>query len=132
MIPGKLALRVAGVYDESDLDEIENDLTGEVSSDETSAGRVSLSWFPTETFSVDFAAQYLSREFDDVVALEGVHSDDLRLDPDGDLRALDAYDRRGAVVGLEDYEDNTDSDFLNSSLVLNWELEAHTITAVTG
>lgn len=31
VIPGKLAVRVAGVYDESDLDEIENIVTGEVS-----------------------------------------------------------------------------------------------------
>ena len=59
LIPGKLALRVAGVYDESELDEIENDLTGEVTDDETKAGRVSLSWLPTENFSVDLAVQYL-------------------------------------------------------------------------
>jgi iron complex outermembrane receptor protein len=132
LIPGQLAVRVAGVYDESDLDEVENDVTGEVSDDETTAGRVSVSWLPTDTFSVDLAVQYLEREFNDVVALDGTPSGDPRLDPDGVLRKLDAFDRRGAVVGLGGIEDNTDADFLNSSLVLEWVLGAHTITSVTG
>ena len=132
LIPGKLGLRIAGVYDESELDQIENDLTGEVTSDETSGGRVSLSWLPADTLSIDLAVQYLDRDFDDVIALEGVPSGDPRLDPQGDLRPLDAYDRRGAVVGFGDQEINTNADFLNSSLVLNWELESHTLTSVTG
>jgi iron complex outermembrane receptor protein len=132
LIPGELAVRFAGVYDESDVDEIENDVTGEVTGDETTAGRFSLSWMPVDSFNVDLAMQYLDRDFDDVVALEGVPSDDPRLDPDGVLRQLDAFDRRGAVVGMEGVEDNTDADFLNSSLVLEWELESHTITSVTG
>lgn len=132
LIPGKLGLRVAGIYDESELDQIENDLTGEITSDETSGGRVSLSWLPTDTLSIDLAIQYLDRDFDDVIALEGVPSGDPRLDPEGDLRPLDAYDRRGAVVGFGDLENSTNADFLNSSLVLNWELESHTLTSVTG
>jgi iron complex outermembrane receptor protein len=74
----------------------------------------------------------MEREFDDVYVLEGVPTGDPRLDPDGELRALDAYDRRGAVVGMGGVENHTDADFLNSSLVLNWELESHTITSVTG
>jgi len=136
LIPGELAVRVAGVFDESDLGEIENDLTGEVSHDETRAGRFSLSWVPTDTFSADLTVQYLEREIDDVTALAGTPNDDpaaaSKLDPDGVLRELDAFDRRGAVVGLEGVEDNTNADFLNSSLVLNWELESHTLTWVTG
>jgi iron complex outermembrane recepter protein len=132
IIPGQLAVRVAGVYNESDGDEIENDVTGAISGDETTAGRFSLSWLPTDSFSVDFAVQYLDREFDDVVALDGVPSGDPRLDPEGLLSPLDAYDRRGAVVGMEGIEDNTSADFLNSSLVLEWELGSHTITSVTG
>lgn len=132
LIPGQLAVRVAGVYDESDLDEIKNDITGQVSNDETTAGRFSLSWLPTDSLTVDFAIQYLDREFDDVFALEGVPTGDPRLDPEGELRALDAHDRRGVLVGHNGAEDHTEADFLNSSLVLNWELESHTITSVTG
>jgi iron complex outermembrane receptor protein len=133
LIPGKLALRIAGVYDESDLDEIENDVTGQVTGDETSAGRFSLSWLPTENLSADLAVQYLEREFDDVLTLEGAPTGDpAKQDPDGVLRELDAFDRRGAVTGIAGVEDNTDADFLNSSLVLNWELGSHKITSVTG
>jgi iron complex outermembrane receptor protein len=133
LIPGTLALRVAGVYDESDLDEVENDLTGETTHDETSAGRFSLSWLPSESLSIDLAVQYLEREFDDVVVLDGVPSGDTNQDPDSVRRELDTFDRRGAVVGLDNgMEDNTDADFWNSSLVLEWELDSHTITSVTG
>lgn len=133
LIPGELAVRVAGVYDESDRDEIENDVTGEVTHDETSAGRFSLSWLPTDTLSVDLVVQYLERDFDDIAALEGAPAGDpAKQDPDGVLRERDAFDRRGAVVGLGNVEDNTDADFWNSSLVLDWKLESHTITSVTG
>jgi iron complex outermembrane receptor protein len=121
------------VYDESDLDEIKNDVSGETTNDETKAGRFSVSWLPTDSLSANLAVQYLDRDNDDVVALAGAPAGDpAKQDPDGVLRELDAYDRRGAVVGLGDVEDNTDSDFLNTSLVLNWELESHTITSVTG
>lgn len=132
VIPGKLAVRVAGVYDESDLDEIENIVTGEVSHEESTAGRLSVSWLPADSLTVDFTAQYLERENDDVYALAGTPTGDPRLDPEAVLKELGEFDRRGALVGLDDTEDNTDADFLNTSLVVNWELDAHTITWVSG
>jgi iron complex outermembrane receptor protein len=133
IIPGELAIRIAGVFDQSDLGEIKNDITGEVSHDESTAGRLSIGWSPSESFSADLTMQYLERELDDVIALEGTPTGNSTLqDPNGLLRELDAFDRRGAVVGLEDAEDNTDADFLNTSLVLNWTLENHTVTSVTG
>ncbi len=133
LVPGKLGLRIAAVYDESELDEIQNDVTGQVTADESSAARVSLSWLPTDSFSADLVVQYLERDFDDLYALGGIPTGDPRLDPNGVLRPLDAYDRRSAVVGLEGgIEDNTDAEYLNSSLVLNWELDKFSITSVTG
>ncbi len=97
LISGKLALRVAAVYDDSDSDEIENDLTGEVSGDETSAGRFSLSWLPTDSLTVDLAVQYLEREIDDIGVLDGIPSGIPPLDPGGVLRELDTFDRRDAA-----------------------------------
>ena len=132
VIPGQLALRFAGVYDESDLDEIENDLTGDISGEETTAGRFSLSWLPTDNVSVDFAVQYLERDLDDLTTIDGMPTGNPILDPEGELRELDTFDRRDARVGLGDIMDNTDADFFNSSLVLNWDLASHTITSVTG
>ncbi len=132
LVPGRLAVRLAGVFDDSELDELTNELTGEVSGSETTAGRISLSWLPTDRLTVDFAAQYLERDFDDLGVLAGVPTGDPRLDPEGVLVPLDPYDRRDARVGIDGVSDNTDSDYLNTSLVLNWELGGHTITAVTG
>ena len=134
VIPGKLAVRIAGVYDESDLDEIENDVTGETTQDESKAGRLSLSWLPTDSLSVDLAVQYLESDNDDIWLLEGAPAGDPDLqDPDGVLRELDAFDRRGALVGLDNgIENNTDAEYWNSSLVLEWDLDSHTITSVTG
>lgn len=132
LVPGKLAVRFAGVFDDSDLDEISNDLTGEVTGSETTAGRVSLSWLPTDSLTIDFAAQYLERDFDDLGVLAGTPTGDPRLDPDGVLQPLGPYDRRDARVGIDGVSDNTDSEYLNTSLVLNWELGSHTITSVTG
>jgi iron complex outermembrane receptor protein len=132
LIPGQLAVRVAGVFDESDLDEVKNDLTGDVTNKETKAGRISLSWLPTETFSADLAVQYLENELDDMLVLEGDTTGDPVLDPEGVLRELDAYDRRGAVFGVNGVFDDTDADFLTSSLVLEWDLDSHALTSVTG
>ena len=132
LMPGELAVRVAGVYDQSDLDEIQNDVNGETSNTETKAGRFSLSWLPTDRLSANLAVQYLKQDLDNVGVLEGIPSGDPKQDPNGELRSLDAYDRRGASVGIDGVSDNTNADFWNSSLVLDWELESHTITSVTG
>jgi iron complex outermembrane receptor protein len=132
LIPGKLAVRVAGVFDESDLDEIKNDLTDEVSNEQTSAGRISISWEPNESFSADLAVQYLEREIDDIQVLAGTPIGSATLDPNGVLGELDTYDRRDVRVGVNGEADNTDADFLNTSLVMNWDLENHTIISVTG
>ncbi|MFK8021516.1 MAG: TonB-dependent receptor [Pseudomonadales bacterium] len=134
LIPGKLAVRVAGVFDESDRDEIENVITGEISGEETTAARFSLSWLPTDSLSVDLAVQYLEREIDDISALSGAPNGDAAalLDPSGVLRALDTFDRFDARVGVDGVSDHTDADYLNTSLVMEWDLESHTITSVTG
>ncbi|MFB1037269.1 MAG: TonB-dependent receptor, partial [Sinobacterium sp.] len=122
LIPGTLAVRVAGVFDQSDLDEIKNDLTDEVSNEVTNAGRISISWEPTESFSADLAVQYLDREIDDIQVLAGTPIGSATLDPNSVLSELDTYDRRGSRVGINGESDNTDADFLNTSLVMNWDL----------
>jgi len=132
LIPGRLAVRVAGVFDESDMDEIVNVLSGETSATETKAGRLSLSWMPADSLSIDFAAQYLERDLDDLGVLSGTPTDDPRLDPEGALGTLDSYDRRDARVGIDGVYDNTQAEYLNTSLVLNWDLGSHTVTSVTG
>ena len=132
LVPGKLAMRIAAVHDESDLDESENILTGEVSSDDTDGGRISLSWVPNDTLTADLTVQYLEREIDDIGVLAGTPTRDPRINPRGGLPVLEASDRRDIRVGVNGVSDNTQAEYLNSSLVLNWELDSHIITSVTG
>jgi iron complex outermembrane receptor protein len=132
LIPGQLGIRIAGVYDENDGDELENDLDGYTTNAETKAGRFSVSWLPTDTLSMDLAVQYLESDRDDIRVLEGTPENGDSLDPAGVLRELDTFDRAGAVVGFQGEIDNTDADFWNSSLVINWDIASHTVTSVTG
>ena len=134
LIPGKLAVRVAGLFDESDLNEIENIVNGEMSHEQTNAARVSVSWLPADNLSVDLAVQTMDRDVNDVSALSGTLNPQIaaQLDPRSKLKALGDFDRRGASVGVDGKEDTTQAEFLNSSLVVEWDLESHTITSVTG
>lgn len=145
LIPGKLAVRVAGLFDESDLNEIENIVNGEMSHEQTNAARISVSWLPADNLSVDLAVQTMDRDFNDVSALSGALNPvsgtsgtsapppiAAQLDPGSKLKALGDFDRRGASVGIDGKESTTQAEFLNSSLVVEWDLESHTVTSVTG
>jgi iron complex outermembrane receptor protein len=85
-----------------------------------------------DTLSLDLAVQYLDNDRDDIDVLEGTPVGDAFLDPDGVLRELDTFDRRGAVLGFQGEIDNTDADFWDSSLVINRDVADHTVTSVTG
>ena len=128
LIDGVLALRVAGVYDESDLNEVKNDLTGDETSAETKAGRFGLTWLASDTLSFDFTYQYLDNEVNSITVLEGVPTGDPKLDPEGLLRPLGAFDKLGASLG----PDITNADFSNSTLVVEWDLPGHLLSSVTG
>ena len=134
LIPGKLAVRVAGLFDESDLNEIENIVNGEMSHEQTNAARVSVSWLPADNLSVDLTVQHMDRDLNDVAVLSGTPNPQIaaQLDPGSKLKALGDFDRRGASVGIDGKEDTTQAEFLNSSLVVEWDLESHTVTSVTG
>lgn len=131
LIPGQLAVRFAGVYDESDLNEIENILGGDTSNEETTAGRISVSWLPTDALSADLAVQVLERERNNIEVLVGASADPF-LDPDGVLPVLETFDRQSASLGFAGEIDNTDADFLDTSLVVNWDLGNQTVTWVSG
>lgn len=129
LVDGKLAMRIAGVFDESDRDEIRNDLTGEISNEKSKAGRISLNWLPTESVNVDLVYEYLSNDFRDVQTLSGTPTGNPVLDPMGQLRSIGEFDRRGASVGPDD---TVDADFEQTSLVVNWELGDNTLSSITG
>lgn len=128
LIEGVVAVRIAGVYDESDLNEVENVVNGDTTHDETKAGRISVSWLATQDLSFDLAYEYLDSETDSLNVLEGEPLGSPVLDPDGILTPLDAFDKKGASVGT----DNTDADFSHTTLAINWDLPGHLLTSITG
>lgn len=128
LIEGKLAVRVAAIFDESDLNEVENHVSGEMSNDETEAARLSLNWRPTDSLDFDFTYQYLENDVTSISVLEGVPSGAPGLDPVGVLQSLSAFDKRGVRVG----SDQTSSKFENTTLNISWDIDSHEISSVTG
>lgn len=122
MIPGKLSARIAAVYDESDIDQAENIVTGSGTHKETKAGRISVAWLPTETLSIDFAYQYMDSNTTDFNILQGSPLQDAT------LPTLDAFDRRGIQVRDEE----TEAEYQRASLKLAWEIGNHELTWLSG
>ena len=125
LVPGSLAIRVAGVYDKSDLNEAQNILDGSVSDSKTTAGRFSLSWLPTDNLAVDFAYQYMENELNSVNTLVG--SSTLPLQP----QALPDI-KPNEYLGIQLQPNLYDGDFSNTSLSVTWDLENHQLTYVGG
>jgi len=121
LIEGKLAMRVAGVYDESDANQVENVVSGEGSGNLSRAGRVTLLWQPTDEFDATLVLDYHQRDQDQAIPVEGF---DLR--PTGGP-TLDAYDRKS----ISDDNSILSNDNKLSVLTLNWELDDYTLTSVT-
>lgn len=122
IIPGTLSTRLAAVYDESDLDQIENIVTGNETNKETKAGRISVSWLPSDSLAIDFAYQYLDNEAVDFNNLQGTPLQDPT------LPTLDAFDRKGIQIqdGL------TSAEYQRASLKLAWDIGNHQLTWLTG
>jgi len=122
LVPGKLSARIAGVFEQSDLDEAENIVTGDSRDKETKAGRLSLSWLATDTLSVDFAYQYLDNETTDFNTLQGNSLNDAT------LPTLTASDRKGIQFNNAEGE----ATYQRASLNVAWELDNHRIDWLSG
>lgn len=122
IIPGKLSTRIAGVFDESDLDEAENIVTGSTRHKETKAGRFSVAWLPTDSLSLDLAYQYLDNESTDFNILQGSSL----WDPT--LPTLEASDRKGIQVN----DAEGDATYQRASLNVAWDLTKHRIDWLSG
>lgn len=122
IIPGKLAVRLAGVYDESDVDQGKNFVTGNDTYRETKAGRATVAWLPSDNISIDFAYQYLSSDATDFNILQGSPLQDLT------LPTLNYSDR----MGIQVTDDETSADYQRASLKLAWEFDNHELTWLTG
>ena len=122
IIPGTLSARIAALYNESDMDQGVNLVTGNDTHTESKAGRVSVAWLPTDSLTLDFAYQYLSVDTTDFNFLQGSPLQDPT------LPTLKGSDRKGLQVRDED----TSGDYQRASLKLAWELGNHELTWLSG
>ena len=122
IVEGKLGVRIAGVYDENFANNVESLTSGlDDPEQETTSGRLSVGWAPTDEFEATLVWQNFDRDTDDVKALDGV--DNL-----GERPSLSSDDRRG--LGATD--DFTDFEYDIATLTLDWEVAGHLVTSVTG
>lgn len=122
IIPGVLSTRIAAVYDDSDLDQNKNIVTGESSNKSAKATRVSVSWLPSDDLSIDFAYQYLQSDTVDFNILMGTPLQDPT------LPTLDAYDRKGIQVN----DAVGDATYQRASVQLAWDIGDHQINWLSG
>jgi len=122
LIPGQLAVRVAGAYTDNDGSDIKNVTTGTDQSARSEGGRLTVVWEPTDTFNAQLTLQYDEQKATAPQALAG--SDD-----SGRGRpTLDAYDR----VALASDDNAFSSRNKLHALELNWEVAGHQLTSLSG
>ncbi|MEH6592054.1 MAG: TonB-dependent receptor [Halioglobus sp.] len=122
LIEGKLAARVAAVYDTSNARDVENITTGLDDPElKASSARIGFLWQATEDLSAELTYQYFDRDIDDPAAISGIDSLGERpsFQPD-DLTAL----------GKTNNKAEFDYDLVN--LNVSWEFADHELTSVTG
>ena len=122
IIPGTLSTRIAAVYDESDIDQAKNIVTGNTTNKETTAGRISVAWLPTDSLSVDFAYQYLQNDTIDFNILQGAPLQDPT------LPTLDAFDRTAIQV----HDAVGDATYQRASLQVAWDVGNHQLNWLSG
>jgi len=122
IIPGTLSTRIAAVYDDSDLDQNKNIVSGKESYKKAKAARISVSWLASETLSIDFAYQHLQSDTIDFNILMGTPLQD------PSLPTLNAFDRTGIQVN----DAVGDASYQRASMELAWEFGNHQINWLSG
>ena len=125
LIEDKLAVRLAAVYDDNELQETRNLLDGNVSDSQTRAARLSLAWQATESLAVDFSYQYQENNLDRVTRLQGQST--LPQQPQA-LPAIESKRNLGIQVDSDVYQGR----FEVASLQLSWDLGEHQLDWVAG
>lgn len=119
VIPGNLAVRVAGVYDENAAQGIENTVSGTDQSANTNAGRVSVSWQASEDMDIELVTEYTEQSLDVFtdVAGEGMG-----------LPTLDSFDRKS----VEEVDSVINRRHQLTALTVDWDFAGHSLTSQTG
>jgi iron complex outermembrane recepter protein len=119
IVPGKLAMRIAGLYDSNNIEGIENITSGTVQTEHSSAGRLSFVWEPIDTLRLQLITEHSERDKDLFQDVAGSRTGE---------PTLDAYDRK-SLQQLDGYRlDRTTLTALN----LHWQLPDHQLTLHSG
>jgi outer membrane receptor protein involved in Fe transport len=122
IIKNELAIRLSGVYDENNGNNVENLTTGLNSTKRASSGRLSVAWEPSDSFSALLTTQYLDRSTaDDPKILVGT-------DTLGARPTLKASDRK-ALGKTNDFDTLV---YKLASLELNLDIAGHQLTSISG
>jgi outer membrane receptor protein involved in Fe transport len=112
LIEDQLAVRVAGNYDEHEMQGVKNIYTGTTQSSRGKGGRLSVAWQPTDRFSANFTYEYDEQDANDFKDMYG--SDALgNGNPD-----LGKYDRKGLLEADNTFESRNKL----SVLEMNWDV----------
>lgn len=126
LIEGSLAIRFAGVYDESDLNEAVNILDGKTSNSDSLGGRFSVSWLPTDTLSIDFAYQHLENDLSIVTTLLGSSTLPFQPVPLPDIG-------KNEFKGIQLQPLLNDGEYTDASLEVQWDIwDNHQLNYVSG
>jgi iron complex outermembrane receptor protein len=119
IILDKLAVRIAGVYDDSAINDIKNVTTGREPTSMTQAGRLSAFFQPTDDFSAKLAYEYLNKNADGPETIAGIQAG---------KPSYRVYDRKS--VSSFNNIDNNRNNLL--SLNLQWDLGINQLVYETG
>lgn len=120
LIPDTLGVRVAGVYDTNNGNNVTNISTGFDDQEARAySGRLSTIWQPIETLQTELIYQYLKRTTDDPKAMSGT-------DALGGRPTLAPDDRKA----LGNSNDFGDMHFNLANLNTDWEVLNHQVTAI--
>jgi iron complex outermembrane receptor protein len=122
LIEGKLAARVAAVYDTSNARNVENKTTGEDDPElKATSYRLNTVWQVTENLAADLTYQNFDRDIDDPSGISGT-------DSLGERPSLKPDDR----VSLAPTENDSHFEYDYANLQLNWEIGDLELASVTG
>lgn len=122
LVEGKLGMRLAGVYSDSELFGLKSIGNGRRATSLTRAGRVNFYFTPADTFDASLTYEYLERFTDGLQAVEG-------FDTLGNGHpTLNAYDRMSLQEGASEIKNR--NELVN--LTANWAIADHTLTLVSG
>jgi len=120
LIPGELAVRVAGAYTEDEGKGNDNVTTGSDEEGRSRGSRVTVGWLPSEEFSAQLVLQRDTKESTAFQPVVGQDENGLR-------PTVGTYDRQALANSDNSFEQRANL----SALELNWELPNHQLTSVS-